>query len=207
MNRSLSGATLVHAIGSRSGSRESELVVNAAAVVFMTLLTAFAAQVSFSIPFTTIPFTMQPMVVLMSGLALGPRLGMASQLLYLAAGIAGLPVFAVSATLPMGAARLLGPSGGYLLSYPFAAFITGWLAARGFDRRYFLSLLAMATGLAVIDVCGVAWLSLFELSSGARAPLGLQAALAAGFYPFIALDVLKIAFAAGVVPSLRRVLG
>ena len=84
----------------------------------MTTLTAAAAQVSFSIPFTTIPFTMQPMVVLMAGLALGPRLGTMSQMLYLAAGIAGLPVFAVSLSLPMGAARLLGPSGGYLMAYP-----------------------------------------------------------------------------------------
>ena len=125
MSRTLSPAVLVHAIGDRRESRQTTLAIRAAAVVFMTLLTAAAAQVSFSIPFTEIPFTMQPMVVLIAGMALGPRLGMASQLLYLAAGVAGLPVFAVSATLPMGAARLLGPSGGYLLSYPFAALVTG----------------------------------------------------------------------------------
>ena len=64
------------------------------------------------------------------------RLGMASQVLYLALGIAGLPVFAASPLLPQGAARLLGPTGGYLMSYPLAAFVTGSLAERGFDRRY-----------------------------------------------------------------------
>jgi biotin transport system substrate-specific component len=134
MPRTATPETFVHALGVRSRSSTLALAVKAAAVLFMTALTAAAAQVSFSIPFTTVPFTMQPMVVLMAGLALGPRLGMASQVLYLAAGFAGFPVFALSATLPMGAARLLGPTGGYLMAYPAAAFVAGWLATRGFDR-------------------------------------------------------------------------
>ena len=71
---------------------------------------------------------------------------MTSQVLYLALGIAGLPVFAASPMLPQGAARLLGPTGGYLLSYPFAAFVAGWLAERGFDRRYATSFVAMLAG-------------------------------------------------------------
>jgi biotin transport system substrate-specific component len=206
MSRTLSPATLVHVLGERSDSRLS-FAVKAAAVVFMTVLTAAAAQVSFSIPFTTVPFTMQPMVVLMAGLALGPRLGMMSQILYLASGLAGLPVFAVSATLPPGAARLFGPTGGYLLSYPAAAFVTGWLAARGFDRRYLTSMVAMVAGLAVIYAFGIAWLGLFARSSGQAAPIGIQAALAAGFYPFIVADLLKIAAASGVMPALWRLLG
>src|SRR6266545_4795604 len=98
------------------------------AVVFITALTAVAAQISIPLPFTPVPFTFQPMVVLVGAAALGSRLGLASQLLYLVLGIAGLPVFAWSPALSQGAARLLGPTGGYLMAYPFAAFLTGWLA-------------------------------------------------------------------------------
>ena len=204
MSRTLSPAVLVHAIGDRPESRQATLAIRAAAVVFMTLLTAAAAQVSFSIPFTAIPFTMQPMVVLIAGMVLGPRLGMASQLLYLAAGMTGLPVFAISPTLPMGAARLIGPSGGYLLSYPCAAFVTGWLAAQGFDRRYWTSLLAMAAGLVVIYACGVTWLGLLSSAVVGQPAIGLNAALAAGFYPFIVADALKIVLAAGLLPALWK---
>jgi len=204
MSRTLSPAVLVHALGDRRESRQATLAIRAAAVLFMTLLTAAAAQVSFSIPFTTIPFTMQPMVVLMSGLALGPRLGTMSQMLYLAAGIAGLPVFAVSLSLPMGAARLLGPSGGYLMSYPAAAFVTGWLATRGFDRRYMTSIAAMLMGLAVIYAGGITWLALFASAAGQSASIGMQAALVSGFYPFVAFDLLKVLAAGAVMPGLWR---
>jgi len=121
-----------------------------AAVLFVTVLTIVAAQVSIPLPFTPVPFTLQPMVVLLGGAALGSRLGMTSQVLYLALGIAGLPVFAASPILPQGFARLLGPTGGYLMSYPIAAFVAGYLAERGFDRRYATSVLAMFAGLAII---------------------------------------------------------
>ena len=207
MSRSLSVTTLVHALGARADSRYADLCIKAGAVLFMTTLTAAAAQVSFSIPLTTIPFTMQPVVVLMAGLALGPRLGMMSQLLYLAAGIGGLPVFAVSATLPLGPARLLGPSGGYLMSYPAAAFVTGWLATRGFDRRYLTSIAAMLVGLTIIYAIGIAWLALFARAVGQSAPIGVQAALAAGFYPFAVADVVKVLFAGAVMPGLWRLVG
>src|SRR5262249_29813831 len=113
------------------------------AVLLVTVLTAIAAQVSVPLPFTPVPFTFQPMVVLVGAAALGSRLGIASQILYLALGIAGLPVFAASPVLPQGVARLLGPTGGYLMSYPLAAFVAGWLAERGFDRRYVTAVIAM----------------------------------------------------------------
>ncbi len=198
--------TLVDALVAGSDSRLLQHALRGAAVLFMTALTAAAAQVSFSIPFTTVPFTLQPMVVLMAGLALGPRLGLASQMLYLAAGIAGLPVFAFSPTLPMGAARLLGPTGGYLMSYPLAALLVGYLAERGFDRRYMTSVIAMVGGLAVIYVSGVLWLGLF-VRTATGAPIGIAAALAAGVYPFVAADALKLLGAAAVMPALWRFFG
>src|SRR5258707_9446571 len=90
------------------------------AVLFITVLTAAAAQISIPLPFTPVPFTFQPMVVLVGAAALGSRRGSASQILYLMLGIAGLPVFAASPMLPQGVLRLAGPTGGYLMSYPLA---------------------------------------------------------------------------------------
>jgi biotin transport system substrate-specific component len=182
-------------------------LAQAGAVVFIAALTALAAQVSFSIPFTQVPFTMQPMVVLMGGLALGPLLGMSSQVIYLAAGAAGLPVFALDPSLPPGVLRLLGPTGGYLLAYPAAALVTGYLGARGFDRRYLTSVLAMAAGLLLIYASGASWLAWFATAGGQSAAVGLGAALAAGVYPFVLADAVKLLFAAGVVPGLWKLFG
>jgi biotin transport system substrate-specific component len=204
MSRTLSAETLIDVLGSRRQSRELAFATRAVAVLFVTALTAAAAQVSVSIPFTEVPFTLQPMVVLMGGLALGPRLGATAQILYLAAGLAGLPVFAISPVLPMGVGRLLGPTGGYLMSYPIAAFVAGALAARGFDRRYLTSVVAMLAGLAVIYAFGTLWLGFVARTVAGGAPIGLQAALATGVYPFVLADLLKLAFAAGVIPGLWK---
>ncbi|HXI31805.1 MAG TPA: biotin transporter BioY [Vicinamibacterales bacterium] len=171
----------------------------AGAVLFVTVLTAIAAQITIPLPFTPVPFTFQPMVVLVGAAALGSRLGMMSQILYLAIGLAGAPVFAASPVLPQGVARLLGPTGGYLMSYPFAAFVTGYLAERGFDRRYLSFLLAMLSGLAIVFAGGVAWLALMLRSVGA--------ALTAGFLPFVLADLAKLIVAASVMPALWRITG
>ena len=194
--------TLMQTLCAGASSRQVQWAIRAGGVLFMTALTAAAAQVSFSIPFTQVPFTLQPMVVLMAGLALGPRLGLLSQVLYLAAGVLGAPVFAVSPTLPMGAARLIGPTGGYLMAYPFAALV----AERGFDRRHATSVLAMLAGLIVIYACGVLWLGLF-VSTASSSPIGISAALATGFYPFVVADILKVLVAAAVMPALWRLIG
>ena len=170
-----------------------------AAVLFVTVLTIVAAQVSIPLPFTPVPFTLQPMVVLLGGAALGSRLGMTSQVLYLALGLAGLPVFAASPILPQGFARLLGPTGGYLMSYPIAAFVAGYLAERGFDRRYATSVLAMFTGLAIIFTFGVLWLAF-----GAHA--GLAQAVRTGLVPFIPADIIKVLLAATLLPAAWRFL-
>jgi biotin transport system substrate-specific component len=177
--------------------------IRAAAVLFVTALTAAAAQVSIPLPFTPVPLTLQPMVVLLGGAVLGARLGMASQILYLLVGAAGLPVFAASPLLPQGVLRLIGPTGGYLISYPLAAFVAGALAERGFDRRYLTSVLAMTAGLAVVYASGLAWLAFVAQPAG----VSPGAALAAGLYPFLAGDLLKICVAAAVMPALWKLLG
>jgi len=193
-------ATLVDVMATRSDAGTS-LVTRTVAVLFFAVLTAAAAQISVPLPFTQVPFTFQPTVVLLSGLVLGPRLGAASQVLYLAAGIAGLPVFAASPVLPPGVWRLLGPTGGYLLSYPLAAFVAGAFARRGFDRRYLTSIVAMALGLVVIYTCGTLWLA---YASVGRTAVGLASAFATGVAPFVIADILKLAAAAGIVPGLWR---
>ncbi len=183
----------------------SSRAIRVVSVLFITVLTAAAAQVSIPLPFTPVPLTLQPMVVLLGAAALGSRLGFASQILYLAAGVAGLPVFAASPVLPLGLARLFGPTGGFLLSYPLAALVTGRLAERGFDRRYVTSVAAMAAGLAIIFAGGVSTLTLQlapAMGSGA-----LSAALAAGCYPFIAADLAKLAIAATILPGVWKVVG
>ena len=189
--------TLLASLALRDDSRALRIGERIGAVMFVTLFTAVAAQISIPLPFTPIPFTFQPMVVLVGAAALGARLGMTSQILYLALGIAGLPMFAASPSLPQGAARLLGPTGGYLMAYPFAAFVAGWLAERGFDRRYFTAMFAMTCGLAVVFAGGVLWLVIV-----ARPADGLAGALAIGFTPFVAADLVKVLVAAGVMPSL-----
>src|SRR5687768_5809509 len=197
-------STLVERLGAATEGRSGSARVGA--VLFVTALTAAAAQISAPLPFTAVPFTLQPMVVLLGGLALGSRLALTSQVLYLLAGIVGLPVFAASATLPPGALRLIGPTGGYLMAYPFAAFLTGYLAERGLDRRYLTSVLAMLAGLVVIYACGAAWLGVFA-RAGTSPPIGLHAALVTGVYPFIVADLLKLLAAAGILPGFWRLLG
>jgi len=193
--------TLLDTVTTRSNAR-FRVAEQIGAVLFVTILTAVAAQISIPLPFTPVPFTFQPMVVLLGAAALGPRLGMASQILYLALGFAGLPVFAASPVLPQGAARLIGPTGGYLMAYPFAAFTAGWLAERGFDRRYLSAAAAMICGLAVVFAGGLLWLTIASKPS-----IGLSGALATGFVPFIIPDLLKLLVAAAVMPGLWRITG
>jgi biotin transport system substrate-specific component len=201
-----SSTTLVSALAARGASAETALGIRIASLLFITVLTIVAAQVSIQLPFTAVPLTLQPTIVLLGGLALGSRLGSASQILYLAAGIVGLPVFAASGVLPPGPLRLLGPTGGYLMAYPLAACLTGYLAERGFDRKYVTSVIAMLAGLLVIYAFGVTWLGLFARTGEGAVP-GINAAFFAGVYPFVIPDLIKLAIAAGFVPALWRLLG
>ena len=171
--------------------------VRAAAVLLAVAVTALSAQFTLPFPGTSVPLVLTPLAVMLTGAVLGSRLGFLSQALYLMAGIIGLPVFAPSITLPPGALRLIGPTGGYLLAYPVAAFVTGWLAERGWDRRYLTSLASLLAGLAVIFVGGVSWLSLLPGQS-------VGSAIATGFMPFVLIDLVKAAVAAKILPTVWR---
>jgi biotin transport system substrate-specific component len=197
----------VDVLAQGSDSPRAARALRIASVVLMVACTAAAAQVSVSLPFSQVPFTFQPMVVLLAGLALGARLGMASQVAYLAAGMAGLPVFAFSADLPPGALRLLGPTGGYLMAYPLAAFVVGYLAEQRFDRHYITAVLAMVIGLVIIYACGATWLALFARLGTGDASVGFDTALATGVYPFVVADFVKLLAAASILPGLWRLTG
>jgi biotin transport system substrate-specific component len=182
------------------GHTATTLPLRALVVALGVVLTAASAQFTMPLPFTAVPFVLTPMVVLLTSAALGSRLGVLSQLLYLGLGAAGLSVFAPSGTLPPGVLRLVGPTGGYLMAYPIAAFVTGSLAERGWDRRYLSSAAAMLAGLAIIFIGGVSWLSVSTTHS-------LGAAIAGGFLPFVALDVVKVLAAAAILPQGWRLIG
>ena len=198
--------TLLHVVATRADDR-SEGLVRVVSVLVVTAMTAAAAQISFPLPFTQVPFTFQPMVVLVGGLVLGSKLGFTSQVLYVMAGVAGLPVFAASATLPPGLLRLVGPTGGYLMAYPVAAFVVGFLAEREFAKRYATSVAAMLVGLAIIYAAGTLWLGYFARLGSGSAAVGLSAALATGVYPFVLADLAKLAAAAGITPGLWHLIG
>jgi biotin transport system substrate-specific component len=190
-------STILDRVSIRAASANLWTGVQLLSVLFVAVLTASAAQLSFPLPFTPVPFTIQPMIVLIGAAALGSRLGAAAQILYLMLGIAGLPVFAFSPELPQGVARLMGPTGGYLMAYPIAAFLTGLLAEKGLDRRYFTSILAMSAGLSVIFAGGVLWIARLT---------GIETALATGLYPFIIVDIIKVVAAGLVLPTAWRFL-
>lgn len=179
-----------------SASASLAPVVRVAAVALAVAATATAAQFTVVLPFTAVPFTLTPLVVVLAGAVLGSRLGAASQVAYLAAGVAGLQVFAPSVVLPPGAGRLLGPTGGYLLAYPMAAFAAGYLAERGWDRSILRASVALLAGLAVIYMGGFAWLSRFVPSFGV--------AFTQGIAPFVMADLAKVAIAALLLPRAAR---
>lgn len=163
------------------------------AVLFATALTGAASQASVTLPGTVIPFTLQPVAVLLAGAVLGARLGAASQSLYLAAGIVGASMFAWSPVLLPGMARLMGPTGGFLMAYPVAAFVAGLLAERGLARGVAGAALAMLAGTSVIYLGGVSW-----------ALATLPGASLAAFLPYAASDLIKVLLVAPAVPALRR---
>ena len=174
----------------------ARLVPRVIAVVVGAAVVALAAQVAVPLPFTVVPLTLQPLAVLVVGGLLGAAGGAAALTLYLAAGAAGLPVFAGGAA---GALHLIGPTGGYLLAFPVAAAVTGWLSRRADGRTggpaVGLVLLASVLGMVVIHVGGVAQLALLAGDTAA--------AFRMGFVPFFGNDLVKVGLAALLILLLR----
>ena len=168
------------------------------AVLAFVIVTALGAKVAVPAPFTPVPVTLQTLFVLLSGALLGPVLGAASQVAYLGLGAAGVPVFASGFGLPY----LLGPTGGYLLAFPATAFLAGVVARRA--PRGALAVPALYAGLFLASLVtlggGTAWLAVLTGDT--------SGAVALGFVPFIAGDLLKVGLAALIAWRVRdRTLG
>jgi biotin transport system substrate-specific component len=158
-------------------------------VIGFSLLTALAAQVV--IPIGPIPITGQTFAVLLTGALLGSRLGAMAMIAYLIEGASGLPFFQSG---HFGLLYLLGPTGGYLIAFPAAAYVTGAFAEHEWDRRYLTAAAAMAIGSAIIMLSGWAWFSVVMRTSP-------MLTLYATVIKFIPGDIIKISLAAAVLPS------
>ena len=165
--------------------------------VSATALVALCAHVSVPLYFTPVPVTLQTMAVILVGLTLGPALGSAALVLYLAEGAMGLPVFSPNG--PGGIAQLLGPTAGYLFSYPLAAAAAGGVvrAVRLGRSQLPAAILAGLAASFFIFAMGAGWLAhLLHLNANAAWHLGVQ--------PFLPGEILKIAAAAGACTALRK---
>lgn len=162
----------------------------------MAALISVAAQLSFPLPFSPVPLTLQVLVVLLAGGLLGPAWGAAAMGLYLLLGVVGLPVFAKGGH---GLGSLLGPTGGYLMSYPIVAAAVGLLAPPGKAPGLVRTGAAMLAGLLLIYIGGGGWAVLW----GGQA----MAAVVSGWVlPFVPLDLVKLALAATLSRSVNRAL-
>jgi biotin transport system substrate-specific component len=173
----------------------SNAVTDTLLVIAASLVTAAAAQVEIRLPWTPVPITGQTFAVLLSGTVLGARRAFLAQCFYLLEGACGLPFFAGGAA---GVAKLIGPSGGYLIAFPFAAAMTGAFAEHSLDRTPLRMFMSMIAGSVVIFGLGLGQLSRF-VPSGSL--------LASGLLPFIPGDLIKAALAAAVFPAAWKFVG
>jgi len=161
--------------------------IEAALVVGASFFVALCARVTVPLPFTPVPLTLQNFAVLLVGLALGSRRGAVALALYLTEGAIGFPVFSSGLG---GIARLMGPTGGYLMAYPLVAFVSGWIAERGSKsfRRYAVG---AVLGEVLLFAGGLAWLSVWTRGSWWQAAHF-------GLYPFVFAEVVKVMAAAAL---------
>lgn len=162
-------------------------------VVAASALIALAAQVAIPLPFTPVPLTLQPLAVIFLGAALGSTRGAAAAALYLLEGFSGLPVFAQGHG---GAIWLVGPTAGYLYSYPLAAWLAGFVSERGWGNSVVRSVSGMLAALAVIYAGGWSWLA---------ALTDARAAFTGGVAPFVVADIVKVAIGAALLPYAQKI--
>ncbi|MGD0111353.1 MAG: biotin transporter BioY [Armatimonadota bacterium] len=176
------------------------MATDLAAMTLFAALTALGARLSFHLPYTPVPVTGQVFCVLLAGAVLGPRLGFASQVEYLAAGAAGLPVFSAGG----GAAAMLGPTAGYLLCFPLAALVVGTVVGRLGQSTWSYATAGLA-GVVSVYLLGASWFAVWSAFLGR--PIALAVVLTQSVVPFIAPDVVKAGLVASVAPRVRRRLG
>ena len=176
-------------------ARPNTAVQNAVVVLCASLFVALCAQVTLPLPFTPVPLTLQNFAVLLVGLALGPRRAFAALTLYLLEGAAGLPVFNPAG--PGGIAQMIGPTGGYLMSYPIVAFVAG--LAAGEAKNFARTLLASVGAELLLFAAGISWFSLVFHMPASKA-------LTFTLYPFVFAEVIKIMTASALAPRVRRLL-
>lgn len=179
----------------RTARPAAALLYDLALIAAGSLLIALTAQVAIPLPFSPVPVTGQTFGVLFVASMLGRARGTAAVLAYLAEGAVGLPVFA---GLAAGPAKLLGPTGGYLLGFVPAAWLCGALAERGWDRAPLRTTASMILGNIAIFALGLPWLARF---------VGASNVWALGFWPFLPGDIVKIGLAAALLPLGWKALG
>jgi biotin transport system substrate-specific component len=171
-----------------------DLTLRVAGIVAGSMLMALGAHVAVPVPWSPVPVTCQTLALPLVVALLGARGAAISLVLYLGEGVAGLPVFAPVADGAIGIARLLGPSAGYLVAFPVAAYAIGLLFDAGFWRTFFGRAAAIALGSAIVLACGAGWLAHY---------VGAERAFALGIAPFLIGDVLKTLVAASIAPWVR----
>jgi len=186
----LQNPTVARPVDTRPIDPAKEWAKQVGIVVGASLFVALCARVTVPLPFTPVPLTLQNFGVLAVGLLLGSRRGFAALLLYLAEGVCGLPVFSMGA----GIGHILGPTGGFLLAYPFVAFVAGCVYEQRVGRnswRFGWAALAAVAAEVVLFASGLAWLAVLTHS--------ITLAIRYGLYWFVFAEVIKVLMAAGIV--------
>jgi biotin transport system substrate-specific component len=181
------------AVQTLSGYRALELMRQVAIVVGASLFVAICARITVPLPFTPVPLTLQNFGVLLVGLSLGSRRGFAALALYLIEGASGMPVF--NPTGPGGLAQLLGPTGGFLLAYPFVAGLAGWIVEHG-RRTFTRAAIAALLGEVLLFASGIGWLAVLTHSFAQAVRFGL--------YGFVFAEVMKVMGAAAISSRWRK---
>ncbi len=196
MSSTTASRALATAVWPASVSRIVQAVI---LVLLGTAILAISAKVK--VPFWPVPMTLQTLAVLLIGAAYGSRLAVATVLAYIAEGMLGLPVFTNTPPLLAGPAYMLGPTAGFIMSWVVVAAIVGLATDRGWDRSPLRLGAAMLVAVAVQFAMGFAWLAWFAQLPNGAAGIGVAKAFAGGVAPFVLGDLLKVVFAAGLIPA------
>ncbi len=172
--------------------KSKSLTANIVIALSGSILLALLARLSIPVPFSPVPITGQTFGILFLGGVLGSRIGTLSVVMYIVEGIIGLPVFAGGTT---GFLYLLGPTGGYLISFIPAVYLVGYLSEKEWTNKFTATFLTMIFGTSVIFIFGISWLAVTA---------GFETTLSIGLYPYLPGAAIKIILASVIVYSINR---